>query len=91
MSGALKMSAVADEATRDAMDWLKCEYMQQHIGQTFRGVVSSVTGFGLFVELKEIYVEGLVHISSLPGDYYQFDCHSSSPHRRTNRQVISFR
>ncbi|MDD7805175.1 MAG: ribonuclease R [Endozoicomonas sp. (ex Botrylloides leachii)] len=63
----------ADEATRDAMNWLKCEYMQQHIGQTFKGLISSVTGFGLFVELQEIYVEGLVHISSLPGDYYQFD------------------
>ncbi|WP_263081172.1 ribonuclease R [Endozoicomonas sp. Mp262] len=63
----------ADEATRDAMDWLKCEYMQQHLGQTFKGVISSVTGFGLFVELKDIFVEGLVHISSLPGDYYHFD------------------
>ena len=63
----------ADEATRDAMDWLKCEYMQQHIGQKFAGVVSSVTGFGLFVELKDIYVEGLIHISSLAGDYYHYD------------------
>lgn len=63
----------ADEATRDAMDWLKCEYMQQHIGQTYTGVVSSVTGFGLFVALDDIYVEGLVHVTSLPGDYYHYD------------------
>ena len=63
----------ADEATRDAMDWLKCEYMQQHIGQTYTGVVSAVTGFGLFVALEEIFVEGLVHVTSLPGDYYHYD------------------
>ncbi|WP_461537541.1 ribonuclease R [Spongorhabdus nitratireducens] len=63
----------ADEATRDAMDWLKCEYMQQHLGDEFEGVVSAVTGFGLFVELKDVYVEGLIHISCLPGDYYHYD------------------
>lgn len=63
----------ADEATRDAMDWLKCEYMQQHIGQTYTGVVSAVTGFGLFVALEDIFVEGLVHVTSLPGDYYHYD------------------
>ena len=63
----------ADLATRDAMDWLKCEYMQQHIGSAFSGVVSSVTGFGLFVELKGIFVEGLVHITKLPDDYYIHD------------------
>ena len=63
----------ADLATRDAMDWLKCDYMQQHIGQTFTGIVSAVTGFGLFVELKDVYVEGLVHVTSLPDDYYHYD------------------
>ncbi len=63
----------ADLATRDAMDWLKCEYMQQHIGQTFTGVVSAVTGFGLFVELRDVYVEGLVHVTGLPDDYYHYD------------------
>lgn len=63
----------ADEATRDAMDWLKCEYMQQHVGQTYKGVVSAVTGFGLFVALKDIFVEGLIHVTSLPGDYYHYD------------------
>ncbi len=63
----------ADDATRDVISWLKCEYMQDHVGEEFEGVVSSVVGFGLFVELKDIYVEGLVHITSLPQDYYHFE------------------
>lgn len=63
----------ADDATREVSDWLKCEFMMDKVGQVFEGVVSGVTGFGIFVELKDIYVEGLVHISALPGDFYQFD------------------
>jgi len=63
----------ADEAVRDVMDWLKCEYMQDHIGAVYDGVVTGVTSFGLFVELADIYVEGLVHITSLQKDYYRFD------------------
>jgi ribonuclease R len=63
----------ADDATREAIDWLKCEYMLDKVGEEFPGVISSVTSFGLFVELSEIYVEGLVHISMLRNDYYQFD------------------
>ncbi|HEX7026391.1 MAG TPA: ribonuclease R, partial [Gammaproteobacteria bacterium] len=63
----------ADEATRDATDWLKCEYMRDKVGESFEGIITGVTSFGLFVELKDIYVEGLVHITSLPKDYYQFD------------------
>lgn len=63
----------ADEATRDVVTWLKCEYMMDKIGEEFDGVISAVTGFGFFVELQSIYVEGLVHIASLHGDYYQFD------------------
>jgi len=63
----------ADDATRDAIDWLKCEYMMSRIGQEFSGIITSVTGFGLFVELDEIFVEGLVHITSLDNDYYHFD------------------
>ncbi len=63
----------ADEATRDAIAWLKCEYMLDKIGDRYEGVISSVTPFGLFVELKEIYVEGLVHVTSLKDDYYHFD------------------
>ncbi|KTD21796.1 ribonuclease R [Legionella londiniensis] len=63
----------ADEATREVVTWLKCEYMQDKLGQTFSGRISAVTGFGLFVELDDIYVEGLVHITSLKNDYYHFD------------------
>lgn len=63
----------ADDATREVNDWLKCEFMLDKVGQEFEGVVSGVTSFGIFVELKDVYVEGLVHISNLPGDYYQFD------------------
>ena len=60
----------ADEATRDVVSWLKCEYLQSHVGEVFEGIIASVVGFGLFVELKDLYVEGLVHITSLPQDYY---------------------
>jgi len=63
----------ADEATRDATSWLKCEYMLDKVGESFNGIITSVTSFGLFVELDDIYVEGLVHITSLDNDYYHFD------------------
>ena len=63
----------ADDATRDAVDWLKCEYMLDKVGEEYESIVSSVTSFGIFVELKEIYVEGLVHITALQNDYYHFD------------------
>ncbi|WP_339074963.1 ribonuclease R [Teredinibacter turnerae] len=63
----------ADDATRDVISWLKCEFVKDRVGEVFDGVVASVTGFGLFVELKDVYVEGLVHITSLPEDYYRFD------------------
>jgi ribonuclease R len=63
----------ADEATRDAVDWLKCEFMMNKVGEVFEGTITSVTGFGLFVELDNIYVEGLIHVTSLDKDYYHFD------------------
>lgn len=63
----------ADEATRDVSDWLKCEFMQDHVGDTFEAVIASVTNFGLFVRLNDLFIDGLVHISSLGSDYYQFD------------------
>ncbi len=63
----------ADKATRDATDWLKCDYMQDKVGETFDGIISDVTGFGIFVELKEIYVQGLLHVTALQNDYYQYD------------------
>lgn len=63
----------ADDATNEVSDWLKCEFMLDKVGKEFDGVISGATNFGAFVELKDIYVEGLVHISALPDDYYQFD------------------
>lgn len=63
----------ADDATRDVADWLKCEYMQDHVGDSFTGVISTVTNFGLFVRLQELHIEGLIHITSLGRDYYHFD------------------
>ncbi|RMG31517.1 MAG: ribonuclease R [Gammaproteobacteria bacterium] len=66
----------ADEATRDAVEWLKCEYMMDKVGETFPGIVSGVTSFGLFVQLREIYVEGLLHVTALANDYYHFDAAS---------------
>ncbi len=63
----------ADMATRDVMDWLKCEYMQSHIGNRYTGEVSSVTNFGLFIRLNEVYVEGLIHVTELGNDYFHYD------------------
>ena len=63
----------ADEASRDVEAWLKCQYMREHLGEDFSGTVSAVTGFGVFVTLDAMYVEGLVHITELGGDYFRFD------------------
>jgi ribonuclease R len=63
----------ADEASRDVEAWLKCKYMREHLGEEFGGVVSAVTSFGIFVTLDAMYVEGLVHITELGGEYYRFD------------------
>ncbi len=63
----------ADEATRDAVEWLKCEFMLDKVGEDFDGIVTAVTSFGLFVELQQVYVEGLVHVTALHNDYYHFD------------------
>jgi ribonuclease R len=63
----------ADDATRDVVSWLKCEYMMDKIGEEFSGIITAVTGFGFFVELDAIYAEGLVHISNLPEDYFHFE------------------
>lgn len=65
----------ADRATREATDWLKCEYMRHRLGEVFDGVISSITSFGAFVMLKDIYIEGLLHITALPGDYYVYEEH----------------
>jgi ribonuclease R len=63
----------ADEATRDALDRLKAEYMRDKQGEEFEGLVTGVTNFGLFVQIKDLYVEGLIHVTSLPSDYYTHD------------------
>ncbi len=63
----------ADDATRDVVSWLKCEYMLDHIGEEFDGLITGVTPFGLFVEIERVYAEGLVHVSSLANDYYHHE------------------
>jgi ribonuclease R len=63
----------ADEAAWDAIAWLKCEYMRGKIGEQHHGTISGVSSFGFFVELDNIHVDGLVHITSLDNDYYHFD------------------
>jgi ribonuclease R len=68
----------ADGATRDVDDWLKCEFMLDRVGETYEGIISAVTGFGFFVQLTDVYVEGLVHISNLENDYYHFNAANHS-------------
>jgi ribonuclease R len=63
----------ADEASRDVENWLKCYYMKDRLGEEFTGVVSGVTSFGIFVQLDELFVEGLVHVTGLGQDYFQYD------------------
>ncbi len=63
----------ADEATRDVMDWLKCEFMLERVGDVFEGMVVGVTSFGLFIEIDDLAVTGLVHVSQLRNDYYHFE------------------
>lgn len=62
----------ADEATRDVVRWLKCQYMQAHLGEMFHGVISGVTNFGFFVELEALWIDGLVHVTDLGDDYFVF-------------------
>ncbi|MDX7988826.1 ribonuclease R [Xenorhabdus sp. 12] len=63
----------ADEATRDVADWLKCDFMQDQVGNVFTGLITSVTGFGFFVRLNDLFIDGLVHVSTLDNDYYRYD------------------
>jgi ribonuclease R len=80
----------ADDATRDVVAWLKCEYLHERVGEEYEGVVAAVTSFGLFVELVDVYIEGLVHVSTLHGDYYHFDAASQrlvGEHSRTTYQL----
>ncbi len=63
----------ADEASRDVVAWLKCRFMRDKLGEEFSGVVSAATGFGLFVTLDDLFVDGLVHVTELGGEYFRFD------------------
>lgn len=79
----------ADDATRDVMAWLKCEFLSDHVGEEYDGVIAAVVPFGFFVELADVYIEGLVHISTLSGDYFH---HDSAKHRLIGeRTAVSFR
>ncbi len=79
----------ADDAARDVMAWLKCEFLRDHVGEEFNGVIAAVVPFGFFVELSDIYIEGLVHVSTLNGDYFQ---HDAAKHRLIGeRTAVSFR
>lgn len=83
----------AEEAARDVGARMKCEFMEDKTGRVYNGIISGVTGFGLFVELDGIYVEGLVHISALPADYYHFDpiAHSLSGERSGRKYFLGDR
>ncbi|MCG8520792.1 MAG: ribonuclease R [Pseudomonadales bacterium] len=79
----------ADDATRDVMAWLKCEFLRDHVGEEYDGIIGAVVPFGFFVELSDIYIEGLVHVSTLSGDYFH---HDAVKHRLIGeRTAVSFR
>ena len=76
----------ADEATREAMDWLKCEFMQERVGEEFDVLVTGVVDFGLFVQIPAYQIDGLVHVSALGGDYFKRDpVHKRLVGERTGR------
>ena len=79
----------ADDATRDVMAWLKCEYLRDQVGEEYAGVIAAVVPFGFFVELSGVYIEGLVHVSTLAGDFFH---HDAAKHRLIGeRTAQSFR
>src|SRR5699024_7436732 len=63
----------AEKASRFVESWLKCHYMKDHVGEEFDGVVTTVTSFGLFINLTELFIDGLVHISNVGQDYFMYD------------------
>lgn len=79
----------ADQATRDVADWLKCEFMLDKVGETFAGRIVGVASFGIFVRLTEQFIEGLVHISNLPADYYIFDAAAQRLTGERTRQTFT--
>jgi ribonuclease R len=68
----------AEDATREVEGWLKCQYMEDKVGEQFDGVITGVTNFGVFVQLPELQIDGLVHVTSLQHDYYRFEAGSQS-------------
>jgi len=68
----------AEDATREVEAWLKCQYMEGRVGQQYPGVITGVTNFGAFVQIPELQIDGLVHVTGLGNDYYQFDAGSQS-------------
>ncbi|MCO8071630.1 ribonuclease R [Acinetobacter lwoffii] len=78
----------ADEASRSVTTWLKCHYMQQHLGEEFVGIISATAEFGLFVTLKDLYVDGMVHVSQLGDDFFVFDQSSQNLIGQNRGQVF---
>ena len=68
----------AEDATREVEAWLKCQYMEDKVGEQYEGVITGVTNFGVFVQLPELQIDGLVHVTSLQNDYYRFEASSQS-------------
>ncbi len=77
----------ADAASYSVLDWLKCEYMEDKVGDVFQGIITSVTSFGLFVELEDIFIEGLVHVTDLNNDYYHYDPNRFSLKGEKTKQI----
>lgn len=82
-----KTERSADLATRDVVDWLKCHYLLEKVGNSYDGIIVDITSFGAFVELKDLYVQGLLHITALENDYYTYDAtHHRLVGQRSGRQ-----
>ncbi len=79
----------AELASRDVIAYLKCQYMRDKIGEEFSGLVTATTDFGLFVELADIFIEGLVHVTSLPSDYYIYSEGAHSLRGRKSGAIFS--
>ncbi|GAC1627339.1 MAG: ribonuclease R [Nevskia sp.] len=79
----------ADDATRDVNTWLKCEFMSHRVGEDFNGIVTSVASFGLFVDLEGLFIEGMLHVSNLKGDYYEYEAKHQRLVGSRSKQVYS--
>ena len=79
----------AELASRDVIAYLKCQYMRDKVGEEFSGLVTATTDFGLFVELADIFIEGLVHVTALPSDYYVYSEATHSLRGRKSGAIFS--